>query len=213
MMGASGAVGSCVVNELRAANARVTLLGRREAAGQHVVDIHTPASYAHLLPGHRIAICTLGIGEPSKVSREEYIRVDKTAVLAFASACKAAGVEEFHLLSSVGADAQSPSWYLRVKGELEQGLEALGFRRLGLFQPSMLLTPTNRYGTLQGILLRVWPWLNPLLIGPLRKYRGVTVENLGRAIARYALTPGPVGVHRLHWDDYARISDTTRAGY
>ena len=213
MMGASGAVGSCAVNELRAAGAQFVLLGRRAAAGQHVVDIHKPASYVQLLPGHRVAICTLGIGEPSKVSREEYVRVDKTAVLAFAAACKAAGVEEFHLLSSVGADPRSPSWYLRVKGELEQGLEALGFRRLGIFQPSMLLTPTNRYGLLQGILLKVWPWLNPLLAGPLRKYRGVKVEDLGRAIARYALAAGPAGVQRLHWDDYAIISDTTRAGY
>ncbi|MBM3795364.1 MAG: hypothetical protein FJW31_15160 [Acidobacteria bacterium] len=172
-----------------------------------------PPARSSRCPAHRVAIWTLGAGEPSKQGRNEYIRVDNTAVLAFASACKAAGVEDFHLLSSVGADARSPSWYLRVKGELEQGLESLGFRRLGIFHPSMILTPTNRYGLLQGILLKVWPLLTPLLAGPLRKYRGVKVGVLGRAIARHALAAGSAGVQRLYWDDYARISRTTRAGY
>ena len=33
------------------------------------------------LGGHNVAICTLGVGEPSKVSKkEEFVKIDKTAV-------------------------------------------------------------------------------------------------------------------------------------
>lgn len=62
-------------------------------------------------------------------------------MLAFLQACKQAGVEHFELLGSVGANAKPSNFYLRTKGELEEGLKALGFARLSLFRPSMILTP------------------------------------------------------------------------
>ncbi|MEZ5738051.1 MAG: NAD(P)H-binding protein [Burkholderiaceae bacterium] len=189
MVGATGAVGSCAARALAGATGLVlTLLGRQPLtplpAGeavlveQHGFDWFDPASYEARLGGHHTAICTLGVGQPSKMSRDEFVRIEKTALLHFATHCREAGIGHFQLLSSVGADARSASFYLRTKGEVEDGLRALGFARLSLFQPSMILTPTNRYGLLQGVTLLVWPWLNPLLPGPLRKLRGVPVETL-----------------------------------
>ena len=32
---------------------------------QHLVNVVDPASYERLLAGHRAAICTLGVGQPS----------------------------------------------------------------------------------------------------------------------------------------------------
>jgi len=101
--------------------------------------------------------------------------VDKLAVIDFAKACKAGGVKHFELLSSVGISADSSSFFLRSKGELVEELKALNFERLSIFQPSMILTPTNRYGFMQGLTLAVWPVIDKLLIGGLRKYRGIKV--------------------------------------
>jgi len=78
---------------------------------------------------------------------------------------------------------KSNSFYLRTKGELVEALKALNFDRLSIFQPSMILTPTNRYGIAQAITLKVWPFLKPLLMGSLRKYRGIPVNVLGQAMA------------------------------
>jgi uncharacterized protein YbjT (DUF2867 family) len=215
MMGASGAVGTSVVGHLlKSGNVgRLTLLGRRPAAAgtdtvvhQHVVDVFEAKSYAHFLPGHQTAICTLGVGQPSKVSLEEFIKLDKLAVLDFAAACKAAGVVHFQLLSSVGSNPDSRLPYLRAKGELQDGLEALAFDRLSVFHPSMILTPTNRYGLSQAVLLKLWPVLSVGLIGSLRKYRGVKIGDLGRAIARNAATPG-AGYEHLFWDDIMGLSN------
>lgn len=208
MLGATGAVGSHVARTLVDMTdvVEATLLGRRPLTGlssnkvrQETVDVFDPSTYEDALSGASAAICTLGIGEPSAVSREEFVKVDKTAVLSFASSCKRAGVRHFQLLGSVGANARSLSFYLRTKGELEQGLEALGFARLSLFRPSMILTPTNRYGLSQALTLAVWPRLNPLFFGPLRKLRGIPVDRLGRAIALNLRSPGS-GVEVLHWD-------------
>jgi uncharacterized protein YbjT (DUF2867 family) len=214
MIGATGAVGGHAARTMAGMPGigRLTVLGRRPADGlsgetiaQHVVDVMTPAAYAALLPGHQAAVCTLGVGQPSKVSKEEYVRVDKTTVLAFAGACKAAGVLHFELLCSIGADSRSKSFYLRIKGELEDGLKAFGFQRLSLFEPSMILTPGNRYGFSQGLLLSVMPLLTPLLAGGLRKYRGVPVDVLGRAMARNLITQGS-GVEILRWDDFQQLA-------
>lgn len=216
MLGATGAVGSHAVRTLVTLpqTERLTLLGRRPLLGvtepfvhQHSIDIFDPSSYQELLPGHRTAICTLGVGQPSKVSKDDFLRIDKLAVLDFASGCKEAGVRHFELLASVGVDAKSPSFYLRTKGELINELEALSFKRLSIFEPSMILTPTNRYGFAQGVTLRLWPLLKPVLLGSLRKYRGVSVELLGKAIAVNSLSD-KTGAEALQWDDFVALANT-----
>ena len=208
MIGATGAVGGHVAQTLAQMPdvRKITLLGRRPVDGmttdkavQTVVDVLEPASYESALTDHNAAICTLGVGQPSKVSRDEFVKIDKVAVLAFAESCKAAGVRHFELLGSVGTNPNSRSFYLRTKGELEEGLKSLEFDRLSLFRPSMILTPTNRYGFTQRVALAVWPRLNPLLAGGLRKYRGLAVDRLGQAIA-LNLRGSRTGVEILHWE-------------
>lgn len=213
-LGATGAVGTQALRALQGMPdiARISVLTRRKLDGalstkvaQHIVDVVDPNSYQSLLAGHDSALCTLGVGQPTKVSADEFVRIDKDAVLDFAVACKAAGVAHFCLLSSVDADATSRTRYLRVKGELIDALIELDFAQLSIFQPSMILTPHNRYGALQGVLLTAWPWLHPLLQGGLKKYRGVEVATLGRAMAANLRNPAP-GVQRLHWAQFAGLA-------
>ena len=213
MLGASGAVGTETMQMLlKMPNVeRLTLLGRTPISAipanivkQHKIDIFNAHSYADVLEGHDTAICTLGVGEPSKMGKEEFIRIDKTAVLDFAKACKKAGVAHFQLLASVGIDAKSSSLYLKTKGELVEELIALNFEQLSIFQPSMILTPTNRYGFTQAVALFVTPFLNPLFFGSWRKYRGIPVDVLGKAIALNALNKNK-GIERLEWDDFYAI--------
>ena len=214
MMGATGAVGGEVLkNLLESAHIeKLTLLGRRvlptvtaSFVAQHIIDISDPTTYQTHVAKHDVAICTLGIGEPSKTSKENFIKIDKTAVIDFAKVCKAQGVQHFELLASVGISSKSASFYLRTKGELVDELKALNFERLSIFKPSMILTPTNRYGISQAITLAVWPKLKPLLFAGLRKYRGVKVANLGKAMAMN-IWEEKQGYEELVWDDFKRLS-------
>jgi uncharacterized protein YbjT (DUF2867 family) len=213
MLGASGAVGTNALNELILLKNvdKITLLGRNaipniydERVQQHQINISNPNSYQEYLAGHSAAICTFGVGEPSKISKEEFVKIDKIAVLDFAVACKKAGITHFELLASVDINPKSVSFYLRTKGELVEELKALAFERLSIFQPSMILTPTNRYGIAQAVTLKVWPLLKPLFMGKLRKYRGIPVTTLGQAMARNILKEGN-GYEILQWDDFYTI--------
>jgi len=214
MMGATGAVGGHVVKTLQAVPhlQKLTLLGRRllpnlpsEVVDQQIVDVLKPEAYRPHVAGHRAAVCTLGVGQPSKMSKADFVKIDKEAVLDFARVCKESGVEHFELLSSVGANSQARSFYLRTKGELCEGLIALDFPRLSLFQPSMILTPTNRYGLAQALTLALWPKLTPLLRGSWARYRGIAVETLGTAMATNLLAPGE-GVETLQWKDFVALA-------
>ncbi len=217
MLGASGAVGGHVVSTLLAMPQlrRLTLLGRRHielpravsgaAVDQYEVNLDAPDQYAYLVNGHDAAICTLGVGQPSQMSKGEFVHIDKDIVIAFATICKQRGVKHFELLGAVGADSRSRSFYLRIKGELRDALVALNFERLSLFQPSMILTPTNRYGLSQALTLAFWPGLSTLMIGPMNKFRGVRVEALGAAMANNLAAEGK-GVETLHWAQFQALT-------
>ena len=212
-LGASGAVGSeALKNVLKFSGInKIMLLGRRKIEGldktnleQQIIDISDAATYESYINDFQTAICTLGVGEPSKASKDEFIKIDKTAVLDFAKACKDKGVKHFQLLSSVGVSSTSRSFFLKTKGELIDALEALHFERLSIFQPSMILTPTNRYGFSQALVLKIWPKLDFILQGQARQYRRIKVEELGEAMANNVLTSG-IGIEFLQYDDFKNL--------
>ncbi len=99
LLGATGAVGRNVLGALLADPrvAAVTTIGRRPVPidnppaklTQQVVDLEAPASYQALLAGHEVAICTLGVGQPSKLPRAEVWKVEVDYVMDFARACRA----------------------------------------------------------------------------------------------------------------------------
>jgi hypothetical protein len=213
-IGASGAVGTEVLKALQREKRvlKYTLLGRRSIKGlpdsisQKGISIFQPNSYKQYIAGHDVAICTLGVGEPSKISKEEFIKIDKQAVIDFAKACKEHGVQHFQLLASIGIDVKSKSFYLRTKGELVAALKELNFDRLSVFMPSMILTPTNRYGFLQWITLKVWPVLDKIFVGKSSKYKGISVKLLGVAIAKNSFTKSE-GIASLVWEDFINLND------
>ena len=221
VLGSTGAVGTNVVRALldHPVWERVTLLERRPRPSmdlkdprveRHVVDVCDPGAYERFLPGHGAAFCTLGLGEPSKFSREEFRRVDLECVAAFAAACRRQGVTHFSLLTAVGANPRSPVYYARIKGEVEDRVKALGFPRVSFFRPSLLVTPQNRYGVTQGVALAVLPRIDWLFVGPLARFRSIRVSDLGRAMVRHAERPG-AGVEVLEWPEFQRVLRGTGA--
>jgi uncharacterized protein YbjT (DUF2867 family) len=209
MMGATGAVGSHVVAEIlrNPAFAHVTSLGRRlpdpasadSRLRSHVVDLFDTDTYDSLVAGHDTAICTLGVGQPSKSARSAVWAIDVDCVVRFAQVCRRHNVRQFSLLTSAGTNKHSILDYLKMKGTVEEAVAAHHFERCSFFRPSMLITPENRYGPSSALALALAPRLDPFLFGSLRKFRSLTVEELGRAMARHALSQGR-GVEILHWD-------------
>ncbi|XP_062248304.1 oxidoreductase HTATIP2 isoform X2 [Platichthys flesus] len=149
LLGASGETGGLLLRELLERNvfSRITLIGRRQLTFegeayknlvQEVVDFEKLEDYAAAFQGHDVGYCCLGTTR-AKSGADGFIRVDHDYVLKSAELAKAGGCSQFHLESSRGADKTSSLLYLKVKGQVEADIEALGFERCSIYRPGVLL--------------------------------------------------------------------------
>lgn len=84
-------------------------------------------------------VCCLGTTLKQAGSKAAQEKVDLRLPLTLAAIAKKAGVKNFLCVSAQGADSHSPFFYNRLKGQLEEGLDMMGFETLTLVRPSLLL--------------------------------------------------------------------------
>jgi uncharacterized protein YbjT (DUF2867 family) len=202
LAGGSGLVGGLAIGHLLApgAFAGVVALVRRPLPARPGLEQRT-VDFARLdaepaVPASA-AVCALGTTLRKAGSREAFRAVDVDAVVAFARWARSGGAPTFVLVSSVGADPRSANFYLRSKGEAEEALADLGFARLVSLRPSLLLGSRGESRPGEAIGKALTPLLNPLLQGPLRRYRAIEAGVVAAAAARAALDPSP---GRFAWE-------------
>ena len=186
VFGATGLVGRYLVNELLDNRqyssievfVRKSIHPDRPKIREHVIGFDRLDDWAPMVKGDDLFIC-LGttIRKAGSVRRVEEIDRDLPVGLA-ALAC-ANGVKRIAVVSSMGADPRSRNYYLRIKGEMEEGIRKLPFDQIIIARPSMLFGERNefRFGELIGTI--VMKAIGFLLIGSARKYRGIH----GRTVA------------------------------
>lgn len=195
LIGATGLVGRAVI-EAAVGNASVQLVGlaRREmplpkdARMELVVadPADWPATIALVAPD--VVVIALGTTIAAvDGDRAAFRAVDHDLVLGSAAAAWAAGVAHVIVVSSVGADAASRNFYLGVKGQAETALRAIGFARLDILRPGLLIG--RRGGPLRlGEQIGQWlsPLVDPLLRGSWQRFRSVRARDLARVILTLA---------------------------
>ena len=142
-----------------------------------------------------VLVCALGTTWRKAGKDETAFRaVDFDLVLACARDAKAAGIEHMIVISSVGADATGGDFYLKVKGEMEEALRKLGFRRLDILRPGLLRGPRGedrRAGERLAILFS--PLFDLLLQGKRRNYRSIDASQVALAIIALAKEKAEIG--------------------
>lgn len=128
-----------------------------------------------------VAISCLGTTRRVAGSLEAFAAVDRDLVLRLFAAAARAGAHHAVLVSSTGADAHSRNDYLRIKGEVELGAQGLGFRRIDLLRPSLLLGDRAESRPLERMGIALSGLLTPLLHGALRRYRPIAADIVAAA--------------------------------
>ncbi len=205
LAGATGLVGGLVLDRLLAGEAGPQVLAplRRPLARAHrrfcprVHDLADPAGDAALAEGLRALaprvgafVCCLGTTIRQAGSREAFLAVDRDLVLRLGAIARGLGARQAILVSSVGASAQSGQFYLRVKGEAERGLAELGFERLDLLRPGLLLGERAERRPAEALGQRLAALVNPVLAGPWRKYRAIAAGEVAAAAVALLGAPG-----------------------
>ncbi|MFK7932599.1 MAG: NAD(P)H-binding protein, partial [Saprospiraceae bacterium] len=155
VFGATGLIGSHLVEQLLRHNSyqKVKVFVRREMKikhpklVQHIIDFDKLLDYADLIEGDDL-FCALGTTRAKAGSKEAFFKVDFTYVYEAARIGLSQGINQFLLVSSVGADPSSFFYYSQVKGEIEKAVKDLDYWGVHIFQPSLLLGERNenRFG-------------------------------------------------------------------
>ncbi|MDB5972126.1 MAG: hypothetical protein JWQ90_4576 [Hydrocarboniphaga sp.] len=132
--------------------------------------------------------CALGTTLARAGSREAFAHVDHDLVMALAGAAYRAGSRQFLLVSAVGSSANSPSFYSRTKGRVEEDLRALGFESLHIIRPSLLLGERTESRPMEAVAQKLAPALGLITRGFLARYRPVTAAEVARAMIACALS-------------------------
>jgi uncharacterized protein YbjT (DUF2867 family) len=153
-------------------------------------------------------ICALGTTMGKAGNQAAFVAVDRDLVLKFAGLARALGAKHAILVSSVGANAKSGSFYLRVKAEAERGLAEQNFPRVDILRPGLLLGERGEHRPGEQLAQRLAPLYNPLLLGPLSRYRAIEASVVAKAAVQLARDGGSGWfVH-----EYAGIRDAANRG-
>lgn len=132
-----------------------------------------------LLQDRRYSEVTCLVRKP--LSKQAFRRVDFEYVHVAAQLTRAQRANSFVWVSSVGADAKSSNFYLRVKGELENAIMRMPqLPHASAVRPSLLLGNRDESRTLEDIAQKTAPIWQSLMKGPLKKYRPVHAVDVAR---------------------------------
>lgn len=143
-----------------------------------------------------VAISCLGTTMKQAGSKGAFRRVDFDYVRAFAQAAHRLGARQFILVSSVGASTRTSNYYLSVKAEIEAAVMKLGFERVDIIRPGLLLGTRREFRFGERLSTYLVPLLHPLLRGRFARYRATRSETVARAIAE--LVGAEPGGHYLY---------------
>lgn len=212
VLGATGLVGGALLDRLLddPGYASVLALTRRWLPREHtklrqqIVNFDRPKSLAESLRVHDV-FCCVGTTAAKAGSRAGFYKVDFTTVYQVAQAAREAGADQFLLVSSIGANPASRTFYLRVKGEIEQALATLEFPGLQIFRPSFLAGNRGEFRLGERAALIAMTAVAPFLLGSWTRYRPIRADAVAAAMVRIGKT-APRGVSVYESDRIAEYA-------
>ncbi|WP_158798586.1 oxidoreductase [Pedobacter sp. L105] len=194
LVGASGSIGSSLLNQLLESGSysTVLVLVRKALPLQHpklkqlVINFDQLNNYAAEIKGDAV-FCCLGTTKSQTPDQQQYRKIDYQYPLDVAAIALANGATSYHLVSAMGADKDSSIFYTKTKGEVERDLKLIPFQNIHIYRPSLLDGERKNKRFLEGVLNAVMHLINPLLAGGLKKYRSIKVENVARAMLKQSL--------------------------
>lgn len=135
--------------------------------------------------------CALGTTIKQAGSQAAFRKVDHDYVLSFAKVAKTGNANSLHIVSAMGASQTSANFYSRVKGETERDVLALGFKKIRIYQPSLLIGTRDNLGQPsrlgEEIVTVIYNNAKFLFKGFMKKYEPITAEKVALAMAKNAI--------------------------
>lgn len=138
--------------------------------------------------------CCIGTTQKIAGSTAAFQAVDRDIPVALARWAATGGASAFVVVSSVSANARASSVYLCTKGEMEEGVARAGVRSTYILRPSLLDGERDEFRLAEEVGRHALRVINPVMVGPLRRYRSIRTRTVAAAMLACARQAEP-GVH------------------
>lgn len=195
VIGATGLVGNLILKELLRDNdfQEVRIFVRRTTGiinpklKEFISPLVEISSLISEIQGD-VLFNALGTTIKNAGSQKEQQRIDRDLPIAFAKIASENGVKQMLNVSSVGADIKG-GFYLKTKAEMENGTEKYFPGNVYHFRPSFLMGNRKEFRIAEKIASGFMKVVDPVLSGSSKKYRGMPVEKLAKAMVNVSKNP------------------------
>jgi uncharacterized protein YbjT (DUF2867 family) len=189
IFGSTGLIGNLLLEELIKSSEyqKIKIFVRQPVGISHLkveefaVDFSDTDTFSKKIKGDDLFIC-LGTTIKKAGSVRKMEEIDRDLPVKIAALASKNGVKKVAVVSSIGASADSKNYYLRIKGEMELEILKLKFENIAIVRPSMLLGERKEKRTGEMVGKIVMKTVKPLLIGKMKKYRGIHSRDVAKAM-------------------------------
>ena len=169
---------------------------------EHLIDLFELEKYSETFTGD-VVFCCIGTTKAKTPDKETYKKIDYGIPVTASIFAKNNGIKMFEVISAMGANPKSTTFYNKIKGEMER--DVLGRRIEGtyIFQPSLLGGDRNekRFGErMAQVFMGAFSFLIP------EKYKIIEPETIALAMAKVAKTK--YGKQRIPSDEIKELANT-----
>ena len=185
ILGATGSTGQVLLDLILKDSSydKVSIFVRRKTSIKHEklitheIDFTRLKDYKRLIYGD-ILFCAFGTTLKDAGSKNQQYIVDFTYQYEFAKMASDNGINYLSLVSSAGANERSFFFYPKIKGELEQAVKKLRFKKIQIFQPPILIRQPELMRSGERICIKFLNVLNK--IGLLKSQKPLSVSFLAK---------------------------------
>ena len=189
ILGATGLTGSYILEELLNNDVydKVISFSRNPLAIKHdklksiECDLLNLEEQKYAFKADDVYVC-IGTTNNKTPNKKLYREIDFGIPVTAAQLCRENMIDNIAVMSSLGANANSTVFYPKTKGEMESSVLEMEIPNTFLLRPSMIMGPRKekRFGETMGKMIAFI--IGPLLVGPLKKYKGIHAETIAKAM-------------------------------
>lgn len=215
ILGASGLTGGLLLEKLIVDDryesiklfSRSSIKGLPNKVKQYIGNLLELEQFKNDFTGDEV-FCCIGTTAKKTPDKSLYRDIDYGIPVAAAKLAKANGINTFLVISAMGANKKSSVFYNRTKGEMEQEVLNQAIQKTSILRPSLIGGERNEQRILEKIGLVVFKIIQPLFIGPLKKYRIINADSIAQAMLNLVNTTSNTDVI-ITSNDIEQLAKTT----
>jgi uncharacterized protein YbjT (DUF2867 family) len=220
VLGASGQVGHLLIEQLLKDEyfELIRILTRRPfdiknpKIEEKIIDFENESEFKNALGKADIIFSCIGTTmRKVKGNKELYRKIDFDIPVNSAKWGYENGLNQFALVSAVGADPGSGNFYLRLKGEVEKSISVIPFESIHLMRPSFLLGQRKEYRMAETLSKLIIQPMGFIFAGRWRKYRPIQASVVAGAMIAAVKKLNP-GIHIYQYDEMNQLIQHPRQG-